>query len=43
MAVVHALERLGAFTLSSSHIEDVLLGRPIAGVLAIVGPVIAGT
>jgi hypothetical protein len=43
MAVVHALEHLGAFTLISPHVDDLLLGWPMAILIAIVGAVIAGT
>ena len=43
MAVAHALEHLGAFAVINPHLDDVLPGWPLAGVLAIVGAVLAGT
>lgn len=43
MAVSHVFEHAGTINLMSSGLEDLLLGWPMAGALAIVGGIVYGT
>ena len=42
LALSHAAEHLGAFTVVSPHLDDLLLGWPIAAVFALAGAVLIG-
>lgn len=43
MAVAHVFEHGGAFNLMSPGLEDILIGWPMAAVLALVGAIVYGT
>lgn len=43
LAVSHVFEHAGTINLLSSGLEDLLLGWPMAGALAIVGGIVYGT
>lgn len=43
MAVSHIFEHAGTINLMSSGLEDLLIGWPMAGLLAIVGGIVYGT
>lgn len=43
LALAHAAEHLGAFTAISSHLDDLLLGWPMAIIIALGGATLMGS